>query len=41
MKKLLLGLAVATAALNAPAQLPHDPAIRTGRLANGLTYYIR
>ena len=42
MKKLLLLLAVATATLTAKAQqLPQDPTIRKGKLANGLTYYIR
>lgn len=41
MKNLLLGLAVATATINATAQLPQDPTIRKGKLENGLTYYIR
>ena len=46
IKKLLfvaamsLGIAALAAGQELP-QLPNDPAVRTGKLDNGLTYYIR
>ena len=33
--------AISTAPVDAKARLPLDPSIRTGKLSNGLTYYIR
>ncbi len=43
MKKIMLLIAVlfSTAALFGQTQLPNDPEVRTGRLDNGLTYYIK
>ena len=46
MKKILVILAASFAALGLSAQnpmqpLPNDPAVRVGKLENGLTYYIR
>ncbi len=42
MKRTLIVLISLTAALCLQAQpLPQDPAVRTGKLKNGLTYYIR
>ena len=38
---LLLGLVLPLTAATAAEIVPLDPAVRTGRLANGLTYYIR
>lgn len=40
-KLLLLALGAVALAANAFNQLPADPAVRVGRLDNGLTYYIR
>jgi len=42
MKRLLTSVLVLTAALSLSAQtLPQDPTVRTGKLKNGMTYYIR
>ena len=46
MKKLLLtAVALATFIVSASAQdlqvLPNDPAVKVGKLENGMTYYIR
>ncbi|MCR5463823.1 MAG: insulinase family protein [Bacteroidales bacterium] len=43
MKKLLILIAVVMASsfLAGAQQLPNDPAVKTGKLDNGLTYYIR
>ena len=42
MKRVLILLCIATAMLAMQAQtLPQDPTIRTGKLKNGMTYYIR
>ena len=43
MKKLLILIAVVLASsfLAGAQQLPNDPAVKTGKLDNGLTYYIR
>lgn len=48
MKRILLFIAAAFAAISVSGQdfsqlpqLPNDPAVRTGKLDNGLTYYIR
>ena len=42
MKRILILLCTATAMLAMQAQtLPQDPTIRTGKLKNGMTYYIR
>ena len=43
MKKtiILLSLLTATIASSAQTALPQDPAVRVGKLKNGLTYYIR
>ena len=45
MKKIVASLALLCSALllgaQQPEQLPNDPAVRTGKLENGLTYYIR
>ena len=38
---LLFSAAAMSAQMPAPTQLPNDPAVRKGRLENGLTYYIR
>ena len=38
---LMLGVASASAQMDAMQQLPADKAIRVGKLENGLTYYIR
>ena len=44
MKKLIISLLLLCSVLllgaQQPEQLPNDPAVRTGRLENGLTYYI-
>ena len=41
MKIRLLSLLALLLSLNAAAQLPQDPAVRKGKLKNGMTYYIR
>ena len=43
MKRFFLIAATMFAALSLSAQnpLPNDPAVRVGKLENGLTYYIR
>ncbi len=42
MKKLLISTLLLTATLGLSAQqLPQDPTVRTGKLKNGMTYYIR
>ena len=38
---LLFSAAAVFAQMPAPTQLPNDPAVRKGKLENGLTYYIR
>ena len=48
MKKIFIFIATALASLSLSAQqnpmlqpLPNDPAVKVGKLENGLTYYIR
>ncbi len=41
VRLLILGLLAPLALAAGPESLPLDPAVRTGRLPNGLTYYIR